>query len=68
MDANRELWASAYKFYQEQVKLLEESRSNLAEYFIGLADDIVALSKETDEEGAELWQGIYAMLEARAKM
>ncbi|MBQ1776602.1 MAG: hypothetical protein IIZ93_00450 [Acidaminococcaceae bacterium] len=47
--------------------MLETGVPDLAEYFVGLAVDIAALSKETDEEGAELWNGVYAMLERRVK-
>ena len=67
MDTKRDLWASAYRYYQEQCKMLEAGVPDMAEYFVGLAVDIAALSKETDEEGAELWNGVYAMLERRSK-
>ena len=67
MDTKRDLWAKAYRYYQEQCKMLEAGVSDLAEYFVRLAVDIAALSKETDEEGAALWNGVYAMLERRAK-
>ena len=67
METNRELWSSAYKFYQEQVKLLESSRSDIGEYFCGLTVEISRRCSESDAECAEMWKCIYAMLEARAK-
>ena len=67
MDTKRELWAAAYRFYQEQCKAIDAGVPDLAEYFMGLVQEISAKSKETDAEGAELWKGVYAMLEKRAK-
>ena len=67
MDTKRELWSAAYRFYQEQCKAIDAGVPDLAEYFIGLAEEISVKSKETDTEGAELWKGVYGMLEKRTK-
>ena len=67
MDTKRELWAAAYRFYQEQCKTIDAGVADFSEYFIGLAVEIAERSKGTDAEGAELWKGVYAMLEERAK-
>ncbi len=67
MDSKRELWSAAYRFYQEQCRVIDAGVSDLAEYFIGLAEEIAEKSKGTDAEGAELWKGVYAMLEKRVK-
>jgi len=67
MDTKRELWAAAYKFYQEQCKVVDVGIGDHAEYFIGLAQEIAERSRGTDAEGAELWKGVYGMLERRVK-
>ena len=67
MDTKRELWAAAYRFYQEQCKVIEGGIGDPAEYFAWLAAGIMDRCQETDAEGAELWKGVYAMLERRAK-
>ena len=66
MDTKRDLWAQAYRYYQEQCKAIDAGVSDLAEYFIGLAQEIAERSNGTDAEGAELWNGVYGMLEKRA--
>ena len=67
MDTKRELWAAAYRFYQEQCKVIDAGVPDFSDYFIGLAMEIAERSKGEDAEGAELWKGVYAMLEERAK-
>ena len=68
MDSKRELWSAAYRFYQEQCKVIDGGVPDMAEYFMGLAQEISVKSKETDTEGAEMWKGVYGMLEARARI
>ena len=67
MDTKRELWSAAYRLYQEQCKAIDGGVPDLAEYFMGLAEEISDRCVKTDAEGAELWKGVYGMLEKRAK-
>ena len=66
MDSKRELWSAAYRFYQEQCRVIESGIGDPAEYFLSLVQEIANKSAETDAEGAELWKGVYGMLEKRA--
>ena len=66
MDTKRELWASAYRFYQEQCKTIDAGVADFSEYFTGLAMEIAEKGHGEDAEGAELWKGVYGMLEKRA--
>ena len=67
MDAKRELWSSAYRFYQEQCREIE-STSDYGEYFLRLAAAIGEMCAGEDTEGAEMWKGVYGMLEKRASL
>lgn len=66
-DTKRELWATAYRFYQDQCKMLEGWGGDRADYFTELAGEIAKMSKDTDAEGVELLKGIYGMLVERSK-
>ena len=68
MDTKHELWAEAYRFYQEWAKKLEEGRGDLAGYFCALTKEITGRCLRYDAEGGEMRKGIYAMLSERAKM
>ena len=65
MDCKRELWSAAYRFYQEQCREIE-STGDLGEYFLKLAGEIGEKCAGEDAEGAEMWKGVYGMLEKRA--
>ena len=67
MDCKRELWSAAYRFYQEQCREIE-STGDLGEYFLKLAAEIGERCLGEDAEGAEMWKGVYGMLEVRARM
>ena len=67
MDCKRELWSSAYRFYQEQCREIE-STGDLGDYFLKLAGEIGEKCAGEDAEGAEMWKGVYGMLEMRARM
>ena len=67
MDCNRELWSAAYRFYQEQCREIE-STGDLCDYFLKLAGEIGEKCAGEDAEGAEMWKGVYGMLEMRARM
>ena len=67
MDAHRELWSAAYRFYQEQCREIE-STGDFSEYFLKLAGEIGERCAGEDAEGAEMWKGVYGMLEARVRM
>lgn len=65
MDFNRDLWANAYKVYQQQAQLMDRSRDDLATYFCNLAQEITRRCSDASPEAKELWKAIYAMLEKR---
>ena len=67
MDTKRDLWSAAYRFYQEQCREIE-STGDLGEYFLKLAGKIGERCLGEDAEGAEMWKGVYGMLEARARI
>ncbi len=67
MDCNRELWADAYRFYQDQAQRLENSRDNLPGFFCNMAEEIVDRSAGASPEAKVLWVAVYVMLEERAK-
>ena len=67
MDCKRELWSAAYRFYQEQCREIE-STGDFGEYFLKLAGEIGERCAGEDAEGAEMWKGVYGMLEMRARI
>lgn len=67
MDSNRELWADAYRFYQDQAQRMEKSRDDLTTYFCNLAQEIGTRSPQASPEAKCLWKAIYEMLEVRSK-
>lgn len=67
MDFNRDLWADAYRLYQQQVSLMERSREDLPTYFCNLSGEITRRCSQASPEATELWTAVYAMLEKRAK-
>ena len=67
MDFNRVLWASAYRFYQEQAQRMERSRDDLPTFFCTLSQEITRRCSQATPEAKELFQAIYSMIEARSK-
>ena len=57
MDTKRELWAAAYRFYQEQCKVIDAGVADFSEYFIGLAMEIAERSKGGGRRGRGTVEG-----------
>lgn len=68
MAANRELWAAAYRLYQEHAAALEAApQDQTSAIFEKLARECLDLSRESGREGQLLSAAVYEMLAARAE-
>ena len=68
MTADRELWAAAYRLYQNHVKALEgASQDQLSAFFEKLARDCSTFAAENGPQGQLFARFLYELIEARTQ-
>ena len=68
MASTRELWAAAYRLYQEHAAALEAApQDQTSAIFEKLAKECLDLSRGNGREGQLLSRAVYEMLAARAE-